>query len=95
MKKRILLTREEIETRLERGMVGKSISFITIHDKTISGRLQRLAVEHLHEELMVSFMVNRDRYEADLQYFVENTTIHYGNSGNTDQRDVRRILKGD
>jgi hypothetical protein len=88
------LTRREIEERLEKGLVGKLVSFVTIRDETITGKLQRLAVNVVGNELMVSFMVNHTRYEVDLIYFTDNITIHVNPNG-TDSRDVRRILKGD
>ncbi len=91
---RLLLTRAEIEERLERGLVGKVVSFETIHSTIVAGKLHRLAVEVMKDELLVSFVIDRKRYEADLQYLVENLTINYGDTPGTDRRDVRGILKG-
>lgn len=92
---KLLLTRIEIETRLEQGLVGRVVTFTDIHDKQVCGKVERLAVNVDSEELMVTIFIYRLKYTVDLQYFIENTTIEYGDTHRGDQRDVRRILKGD
>ena len=94
MEKRLVLTRVEIERRLERGLIGKVVSFPDLRDKIIIGRMQRLSVNVSDtKELLIGFQVDTLRYEFDLQYFADNITIH-GNTPRTDDTNVRRILKG-
>jgi hypothetical protein len=94
MEQRLVLTREEIERRLEKGLIGKIVSFPDLRDKTVTGKVQRLSVNVSdNKELLVSFQVDTLRYEFDLHYFANNITIH-GNTPRTDDTNVRRILKG-
>ena len=86
---------QEIETRLERGLVGKVVSFITIYNETVSGKVERLSVWPEEGELMVSFMVSHERYKADIRYFSENITIHNGNTRGTGTGVIRRLLERD
>lgn len=83
------LTREEIEQRLEQKYLGAVISLELIwwrpHYKTeaegkrlntISGKVQRIAVELTSGEPMVVFVINGKQYKVDVNYFIENITIH-------------------
>ena len=91
------LTRAEIEQRLERGLVGKMVSFLTIHSKQVVGKVQRLSVNIDGGEVMVTFMLGGQemkRYEVDIRYFNENTEILYGDTYTGDKRNIRRILQG-
>ena len=94
-----MLTRAEIELRLERGLTGKMIQFYTIRSVFVIGKLQRLAVNYEGGEVLVVFMLGGanklDRYECDIQYFNENTTILYGDTYTGTRTNIRRILKGD
>lgn len=89
-----MLTRLEIETRLERGLVGKVVQFTDVHNEDIVGKLERLSVETdtVSRELMVTVFISHKKYSVDLVYFVENTIIH-GTTSGSDQRDVRWFLK--
>ena len=94
MEKAVLRTRVEIEQCLERGLVGKMITFPDIRDKQIIGRMQRLSINvSSGKELLIGFQVDTTRYEFDLKYFVENTAV-YVDSSRTDNNYVRRLLKG-
>lgn len=42
----------------------------------ISGKIQRIAVELVGTEPMVVFTINHTQYKADVNYFIENITIH-------------------
>jgi 3-phenylpropionate/cinnamic acid dioxygenase small subunit len=92
---KVLLTRQEIETRLERGLTGKLLQYETVRNDTVIGKLQRLAVNDSNGELLVNFQLDRIRYECDLQYFVENTIILNGNTSGGNTASIRRVLKGD
>lgn len=93
---KLQLTRIEIETRLERGLVGKVVQFTDVHNEEVVGKLERLSVETdtTSRELMVTVFISHKKYTVDLVYFVENTIIH-GTTSGSDQRSIRRILKGD
>lgn len=91
----LILTRAEIERRLEKGLLNRNVSFLTIRDVLVTGKIQRLSIEVLRdtEELMVNFKIDTKKYEVDLVYFSENLTIHYGDTYNGERQDVRRILE--
>lgn len=80
------LTREEIEKKLEAKYLGRIIS-ISIPQgfhprlKKVEGKIQKLAVESHTGEPIVGFDVNGMRYKCDVNYFIENITIH----GNPDR----------
>lgn len=93
-----LLTRAEIEQRLEMGLVGKMVKFETIQSTQVVGKLQRLAVNLFNGEMMVVFMLlissKLQKYECDIRYFNENLEILYGNTCTGERRNIRRILEG-
>jgi len=91
-----MLTRGDIESRLERGLVGKMVSFLTIHSKQVVGMVQRLSVNIDGGEVMVTFMLGGKemrRYEVDRRYFNENTEILYGDTYTGDKRNIRWFLE--
>jgi hypothetical protein len=90
------LTRVEIEQRLESGLLNKIVKFETIDGKTIVDKLQRLAVNFINKEVMVTFMLGSklQRFECDLQYFNENLEILYGDTYTGDRTNIRRLLEG-
>jgi hypothetical protein len=64
-------------------------------NKRTVGRFQRMAVEVMDKELIVAFMIDRVRCEADLGYFIENLTIYNGDTQRTSSDYIRGLLKGD
>ena len=101
------LTREEIEQRLEEKYLGAVVS-ITLPRfsaeqglKTppdfgimkISGKILRLAVELIDGEPIVVFKIRSLQYKADVNYFIENITIH-GNT-HTGGAGSGRLPEGD
>lgn len=97
MEDRLVLTEREIEFRLEKGLSGKMIQYEDIFRNKIIGKFQRLAISTLTNELMVAFQLKTtflQRIECDLQWFVENIEILYGDTYTGERTDVRRILKG-
>jgi hypothetical protein len=80
----VLMTRLEIEQKLETKYLGKVISFCTIRDKIVAGKIHSIAVDIKNNEIMIIFVLGHDRYEVDAVYFMENTTLH----GNTPGRDT-------
>jgi acid phosphatase class B len=93
------LTRRDIELRLEKGLVGKNIQFLTIHSQQVIGMVQRLSVNIDIGEVMVVFTLGSKakltRYECDIRYFNENTEILYGDTYTGDKRNIRRLLEND
>lgn len=75
------MSRAEVERRMERGYIGKVVSFTDIRDKKITGKMQRLSIDIQGSEVMVIFIIDRTRYEADIHYFFENIQRH----GNTNR----------
>ena len=74
------LTRVEAEHALARKYLGKIVTFSDIRNVTQVGKVQRITCWVDGSELMVIFFMNRLRYEVDINYFLENTTIQDGNS---------------
>lgn len=85
------LTRLEIERKLEAKYKGAVISLEmpwmrypepgeNFADQRpayrIEGKIMQLAVETTSGEPMVVFTINHVQYKADVNYFIENTTIH-------------------
>jgi hypothetical protein len=95
----LLVTRTEIENRLNRGLVGKTVCYTTVRNTKLIGMIQRIAVNDVDAELMITLIIKLpnklDRQECDIVYFIENTEILYGNTYTGERRDIRRILKGD
>ena len=93
------LTRREIETRLEKGLINKNIQFLTIRSQQVIGMVQRISVHIDQEEVMIIFTLGSKakliRYECDIRYFNENTEILYGNTYTGSKRNIRGILEGD
>lgn len=91
----LVLTRDEIEKRLVRGIVRRNVTFTDIRNKEITGMVSRLTVEvdrHTNE-LMVTFRIRDLKYEVDLIYLNENLIIHNGDTRRTEHPDVWRILE--
>lgn len=82
---KVEMTLQEIQYKLQSNYTGRVITFTTIRDKKISGKVQRITADAFQGELMVIFMMDYTRYEVDLQYFFENVTRH----GNTPGTDIR------
>lgn len=88
------LTRQEIEQRLEKRYLGAVVSielpWTSLNEdqpssKTykVSTKIQRIAVEVHEGEAIVVFTGSAGvQYKADVNYFIENITIH----GNTHTR---------
>jgi len=76
------LTRQEIETKLEEKYLGRIVSIFIPYPpptrgmKLIEGKIQKLAVETHTGEPIVGFDVNGMRHKCDVNYFIENITIH-------------------
>lgn len=87
------LTREQIDYKMKKAYTGKVITFNTIKNHPVCGKVDRITVESATGELMVIFNINHTRYECDIKYFLENTTRH-GNSQRTDTGDPG-LQKGD
>ncbi len=88
-------TFQEVERILNSGMKGRVVSFITIRDKQETGVLQFVSLSEDRQtgEAIVHFMLDRIRYQADLFYFIENTTIHYGDTYRGNRPDVRGLFQ--
>ncbi|WP_371371655.1 hypothetical protein, partial [Salmonella sp. M307] len=85
-------TRQEIEDRLEFGLINKMVCFETVKSEKIIGKVQKLAVNVHDKELMVVFQLRTtkvSRYEVDLQYFIENTEILYGDTYTGERRNIQ------
>lgn len=78
------LTRREIETRLEEKYLGRVISIelpMLPYAQGVymaKGKVQRISVDTKDTEPMVVFLLAPQHlhYQADINYFIENTTIH-------------------
>ena len=92
-KPKLELTRLEIETNLERGLVGKVVDFTDIRDENVVGKVERLAVFPDGDELMVTVFISNKKYTVDLTYFIENTIIIYPEAA-AEKPSIQRILAG-
>ncbi|RWZ86771.1 MAG: hypothetical protein EO766_13270 [Hydrotalea sp. AMD] len=94
---RVLLTRRQIEFNLEKGLVNKMISYITIRDEKRVGKVQRVTVNDHSGELLVTFIVKLpdklDRQEWDLAYLIENLTVLYGDTYTGERKSIKDILR--
>ena len=89
------LTRQEIENRLERGLVGKIVTYEKPNCTLVTGKLHRLGIEVFGKELMVSFIIGHERYQCDLYYFADYLIIHNNvDTQGTNPRSVRWVLQG-
>lgn len=80
------MTREEAEKALQKKYLGRIIGFTDIRDFVHTGKLHRITAwpDKDNNELMVIFVLDQTRHEVDINYFLENTTIH-GDSPGRDQ----------
>lgn len=98
------LTRAEAEAKLEEKYLGAIVSISvpytpkdwtpgTGHVRFTSGKIMKLAVEDHTGELIVGFDINHVRHKCDINYFIENITVH----GNTHRADGGRpgVPEGD
>lgn len=83
MSERVVLSRVEIERKLQHRYLGAIVTFTTIRNKDITGKVHRIAAECYTGEPMVIFNIEHTRYECDLQYFFENIIRHGNTSGRT------------
>lgn len=96
----VQLTRAEIEKKLEDKYLGRVISISIPYPpptrglRIAQGKIQKLAVETHTGEPIVGFDINGKRYKADINYFIENATIH-GNPHRADGGDKSGLPKGD
>lgn len=69
-------TREQIEQKLARKYLGKVIIFKQITGREVCGKVGRITCETaIHNEPMAIFSINHMRYECDVNYLLENSTI--------------------
>lgn len=98
------LTRAEAEAKLEEKYLGAIVSIdlprlfnnARLHSTptyNVSGKIMKLAVEDHTGELIVGFDINHVRHKCDINYFIENITVH----GNTHRADGGRpgVPEGD
>lgn len=76
----IRLTRVEIEQRLARKYLGKVVIFTQPSKpsevKEVCGKIDRITCETATAgEPMAIFVINHARYECDVNYFIDNTTL--------------------
>lgn len=80
------MTRQEIETMLEKKYLSRVIDITIPYPpptrgfKYVSGKVDRISIEITDKvpEPMVVFIINHERYTADVNYFIENAKL-YGN----------------
>lgn len=93
------LTRAEAEAKLEEKYLGAVVQITVPYPaptrgfKIVSGKIMKLAVEDHTGELIVGFDINHVRHKCDINYFIENITVH----GNTHRADGGRpgVPEGD
>lgn len=91
----LVLTRAEVERRLEKGLLQRNVSFTKVNNEIVTGIIQKVSVWEFGGELIVTFQIYSKKYEADLIYLSENLVIHYGSTHRGECPDVWRILQAD
>jgi DNA gyrase/topoisomerase IV subunit B len=91
----VLKTRREIEELLERGIVGRYVSYEDVKGKQFMEKVDRVAVWEDGDELMVIFHMNHRKHECDLRYFADNITIYDGTTHGRSVRSLFRSEQGD
>ena len=80
------MTRIEIEQALEKKYRNKIVTFINVRSKEVTGKIHSITCWIQEGEPMVILNLDKERYEVDLNYFLENTDLH-GNTPGTDTGD--------
>jgi hypothetical protein len=82
----IHMTREQIETYLDRKYKGRYVTFTTIKNREVTDKIHRIAAEPYPDsnEIRIIFILGHERYECDAIYFRENIKIH----GNPQRADT-------
>lgn len=75
----VKMTRAEAEKALEKKFLDKVVSFTDIREKIHCGKVHKISAWVDGGELMVIVVIDKIRFEVDINYFLENTDIH----GNT------------